>query len=623
MNDTVKKEKKIKKQGPIRTGVLVPFIIVISVIVLFNILLLDRTIKSTIEYLGEKANGAEVNVSSVNTSFKDLRISVSRIQFTDKANPEFNKFEIGNIRFQMLLDALLRGKIVITNAEINNVLINTKRKKKGYVIPPPPANSEEGRATAKILGKAKEEFKGNVIGDIAGMLGGESLGDTSKGIEGSLKSKKRFEELKVEIAEKEKKLDETFKKLPDSKDINDLQKRISDIKWNDLGNLSKAQGVLKEADSAQKDIKKTIKAYDDAQKLVSTSLKEVNASYNEAQKLVDEDIKDVSSRMSIPSLDPTSISKMLFGDDLLSKIEDAKKYQTMAKKYMPPKKGKKEAPIKAERGAGRNYRFGTPKTYPMFWMKLAKIDSKNDQGEIQGQITDITTNQRYINKLTKMNLKADFPSQNIRDISGDIILDFMNEPVMKVNMTVGSYPVKDKALSDSKDAKFIIRNSSVRSEFFGTLKEKTAQFNLNNSFSNIEYEVSAKSKDVGEILNDVASKTKVLTLNAKAKGEWDSLKFDINSNLAKMIQDSTKAVIQEKINKVKNKIKADIDKEIAKTKGEVDSKISKLKSEYTKQIDSAKRELDKITSGLSKKKKDAEKDAKKNMGKNLLKGIKL
>ena len=74
----VKKEKKKKKQGPIRFSAVIPLTVFIALVVAFNIYFLDSIIKSAIEYGGSEANGAEVNVGSVDTSFKELWYRIKR-----------------------------------------------------------------------------------------------------------------------------------------------------------------------------------------------------------------------------------------------------------------------------------------------------------------------------------------------------------------------------------------------------------------------------------------------------------------------------------------------------------------------------------------------------------------
>lgn len=163
------KEKKIKKQktGVIRNAFVAPFLIFSLLIILFTTFLLDMVLRSGFEMIAEKIHGAEVNISSVSTSFSDLRMTISRVQVTDKGAPEYNQFEIGKIEFALLWDALLRAKAVINLAEVSTIKVNTKRSYPGKVN----LGKDAGDAVEDSLNNAKEEFDGNVFGDIAALLG--------------------------------------------------------------------------------------------------------------------------------------------------------------------------------------------------------------------------------------------------------------------------------------------------------------------------------------------------------------------------------------------------------------------------------------------------------------------
>ncbi len=623
-----KKEKKKKgPKGPIRTGAVVPFILIVAAIVAFNILLLDSTIKKSLEFIGGKVINAEVNVGDVNTSFKALKISVKDMQFTDRKNPAYNKLQIGEIDFQLLWDAILRGKFVISLANVKDIMVNTKRTSPGEVYPVE-IDEKTGnyKATQELLDKAEKEFEGNVFGDIAGVLGGGSTGDVSKNIEGSLESKKKFDAIQTGLKTKEQRLSADLKALPSAKDINNLQTRLKNIRWNDLGNIAKAPKVLKEADQLKKDIDKAIGSYAKVQKTVNQSLKDIDRDYKEAQALVNKDIQSVSKRMNLPTLDQASIAKMLFGNEVLDKVRAAKKYQTMAQKYMPPKKEKK-APVKIARKSGRDYQFGKPNSYPMFWLKLAKINSKTEQGTVAGKIENVTNDQNATGRLTTAQVKADFPPMNLRKIEANIKIDHRSDPKAMVDGKVGEFIVENKALSKSDDARFILKKSQAEAHFSGTLTPERADLKINNWFRKIKYDTGAKNAAVAEVLADVAKKNSTLTLDADVKGKWTALKFEIKSNLAAAINNSVRSLIQEKIEKVQAKIKADIEKQIAQSKAQVDAQIAKIKNDANAQINKAKQEIDKVKAQLNSQKKKAEKDAKKKLTNPLkklkIKGLKL
>ena len=59
----------VKKQGPIRTGFVGPAVIVGVVVWLYFLLLFDWQLRIAMQFVGTYLNGAEVNVTSVRTSF--------------------------------------------------------------------------------------------------------------------------------------------------------------------------------------------------------------------------------------------------------------------------------------------------------------------------------------------------------------------------------------------------------------------------------------------------------------------------------------------------------------------------------------------------------------------------
>jgi len=624
-------DKKIKKvKGPIRTGAIVPMLIVSVLVVLFNIFFLDMTIKKTIEVVGVQINGAEVNVGLVNTSFKELKFEVQNIEFTNKNMPERNLFVIGHMKFQMLWDALLRGKIVIDSSQITDILVDTKRAYPGFVIPPS-ENNEASDAAQKLAKKAKEEFKGNIFGDIAGMLSGDSAGDTSAGIQGELKSEKRFKEIEAEIAQKEKDLDKTLSSLPKDKELASLQSRFKSIKWNDLGNIKKAPGVLKKINILKKDVDKNVKTYSAASKKINNNINFLNNSVKNAENLVNEDIKAIEGRMKIPTMDSFAIAKMLFGPEVLSKLDEIKKYKKMAEKYMPPKKTDDEkaaaakAKAKPKRGKGQNYEFGTPNSYPLFWLKVTDIKSKNEQGIVDGKIENITSNQKTINKVSTFVLKADFPPKKIRKISADIKFDQRQKLTADAEIKIGSYPVEEKQFSQSADVEFTVKKSMGNSKFVVKLVEEDISVKLLNRLFKIKYQTSAKNKNVAAVLKGVENKTKVLTLNATGKGTVDNINWKIKSNLADAITSSVKRQVQAKIDAVKNKIRKQVEGKIAAQKKSIDDKVKGMTSKYQGQLDKNKKKFSALTDQINGKKKAGQKSASKSLekkGKDLLKGLK-
>ena len=616
MNDIKK-----KKSGFIRTGAVVPFLIVALVTTLFSIFLLDGVIKRTLEYVGGRINGAEVNVASVSTSFRDLSVEVKGIEFTNSNEPTHNLFEIGRIRFQMMWDAILRAKIVIDESSMTDIKVATKRKSAGEIYPPE-QSSATTEAAKETFKNAKEEFKGNIFGDVSALLAGDSSKDVLKNIEGELKSKQFYKDLEAQVEQKEGELKQMFAELPKGKEIDQYDDRFKAIDWNGLKDLKKAPKILKEADDLKDDVKNTVKKYNEAVKRVETEIKFVEESKKQAEKLIDEDIKALESKMSIPNLDSTAIASVLFGPEFVDSLSKYNKYFEMAKEYMPPKKDTKEVvAAKPARGSGRNYQFGTPRSYPMFLLKLANISSENEQGNVSGKIENITTDQLVINKPTRLELKGNFPPKEITGVNVTAIFDHRQIVNDSIRLSVASFPVADKALSKSDSVNFVMSRAVAATSAEAKLVQDRLSLNLDNTFSSIDYTVGAKTKTVEELLQGVAEEAKTVTLNAQASGTVEKLSFKLKTNLAEIIKTAVGKVLQKKITEARDKIKGDIEEKIGANKAKIDQKLSELKTKYKGEIDKQKGKIDQLTGKIDQK-KDSAKAGLEDKGKDLLKGLK-
>ncbi len=612
--------EKNKKTGLIRTGAAVPFVIVSALIIVFNIFFLDGLIERSIEYFGGRLNGAEVNVGEVSTSFRDLSVEVKEIEFTNSNLPTHNLFEIGSIKFQMMWDAILRAKIVIDESSINDITVGGQRDSAGEVYPPEEEPTQA--VAAQTLSNAKQEFAGNIFGDVANLLSGTDSSEILDEMEGQLKSKQRYEELEKEIDVKEEELKQMLAELPKGKEIDQYDDRVKAINWNDLKDLKKAPGVLKEANDVQKDITSTIKKYDEAQKRVKSEIDYVKQSTKEIEKLVSQDVKALEQKMSLPELDSQSIARILFGAEFVDSLGKYIKYFAMAKEYMPPPKSERQPEVvKKPRGEGRNYQFGTPTSYPMFWLKLAQISSQNEQGDVAGRITDVTTDQGITDKPTQAEVSANFPSQAVLGVKSLVTLDHRQGINDSIELSVASFPVGEKQLSDSDDVTFTMASARAATSARAALVNDQVSLEIKNNFSQIDYTVDASSKMVKELLGVVAADASSVSLDAKASGTLEKLDFSIRSNLGDIIKDALSRHLQQKISEAKRKIQHKVDAQLASHKAKVNQKVAALNDKYMGEIDQAKGKINQLNAQIDGKKNSAG-NSLEEKGKDALKSLK-
>jgi len=106
----------------------IPFVVVVGVVTLFNILFLDVIIKKVLISAGESVFGAKVEVRYLRTGFSDLSVTIKDLSIADKDDVWKNLFETEKIRFALKPLPLLSAKFNIDEVSIEGMRFGTQRK---------------------------------------------------------------------------------------------------------------------------------------------------------------------------------------------------------------------------------------------------------------------------------------------------------------------------------------------------------------------------------------------------------------------------------------------------------------------------------------------------------------
>ncbi len=124
----------------------------------------DNMVKDYTVRAMTKANGAEVNLESIDLSLLGGRIGASGIQVTDANKPENNQVAIDKIAADASVYDLLLGKLILENVEVSNVRFDQKRATPGEVVAVPAVGPEpfdpcEYTVTPENIAKLEKYFK--------------------------------------------------------------------------------------------------------------------------------------------------------------------------------------------------------------------------------------------------------------------------------------------------------------------------------------------------------------------------------------------------------------------------------------------------------------------------------
>lgn len=631
MTDTTP-EKKVKKKGPIRFEAIIPVFVLSLITFLYFSYYFDRHLKSLIEYVGTQANGAEVNVDSVNTSFIRGSFTLNRFQVTDKTRPTHNSLEIGKMNFKYLWDALLRMKFVVEDASITDIQLQSPRKTPGRVLPPEPAKPSKLNAIQdQVMAQIKNKYGSNVLGDLMKLLEGGDYKDQLETIRGTLKSEERAKAMLADVQGKKEFWDGKVKELSDTKKIKEIEAEIQAIS-KQKNVLEQAQGVKKLTDLL-KDVEKQYKEVQTASKQLQTEVAAVTQYPKELQTLVNQDVASLKDRFSIPKIDFKDMAMHLFAGEFAGHIASARKYQALAEQYMPEKKKDQEEVLPPKRSEGKNYQFPVTTGYPLFWLKRAAISSKGTadsySGNVSGELTNVTTAPKQIGKPLVLDMRGDFPTAQIMGVKAVVTLDHTKTIAKQMAMIqVNSFNVPEKLFVNDDKIKFGFMNANGSTTLNATLSEEKLNINWNSSLTKPQFLVETSNKIAKEILTNVVNNIPVIHINGLASGTFSNLDMSISSNLGDELGSGFQREIGLKVTEAQNKITALVDEKINQPREQLLAQISgnnknlaslgNLQELYKNNQERIESEIKKLKEGGTNKALD---DLKKK-GKNIFKGIK-
>ena len=627
MNDKVTKAPK--KKGPIRFEAIIPVAVIYVAAYAYFAWFFDQHLKQGIEYVATQANGAEVNVAAVRTSFLRGTFDLDGLEVTDKEQPTRNILSLDNVHFGYMWDALLRMKFVVDEASINQVQVYSPRKKAGFVLPPEPAKpSKLDQMQKEVISQVKQEYAQNMLGDLISLLEGADPKDQLEKIREELASEKRVKEMIEDVKTKQETWDKDIKRLTDTSKIKELESEIQTLK-GEKNVLKQVQGI-KEVTDKLKDIQKQAKEAQKAGKKLETEIRAVAAYPKEVEALVKNDIASLKNRFQIPQLDVKDMAMALFSKELGGYISQARKYQALAKQYLPEKKEREEV-LPPPRSVGKSYEFPITKSYPLFWLKKAAISSKGTadsySGNVTGELTNVTTSPKWVKKPTVLDLRGDFPGSQVFGVKATLTADFTRETARQMlDMRVNEFAIPSRDFSKSDKLKFGITKASGSTVITAHLEEDQVKMNWTGTITKPQWLVEAKSKLAQELLTGIVDGIPVVFINGSVGGTWKNLDMKINSNLGDELGNGMKEQVGKKIQEAEGKLKAMVDEKIKlpqqqlmsqlNTNGDLLSQIKNIDKFY-------KNNEDKIKAEIAKLQKGGGAGSLKDKGKKLLKGFSL
>jgi uncharacterized protein (TIGR03545 family) len=590
----------------IRWKAFIPVAIILGSIFIFYFFFLNGLLKCGFIKVNELAFGAKAEVDYFHFQISDLSIEIRGYRVADKDNPMRNLFDIGRIHSDLLLLPLLEKKFVINELALQNASFNTPRKTSGAL-----KHKEKKKVEKKKSGKPLINIDLNFnMNSIMKEFPISELMDKQ-----SLKSIELVKQINTESEQKLKNWEQKVDSIDYKADSDEAQSALKDLQTikevNTLDDITSAKAKIDRVRAIQKKLSarveemKSIKKDFDADKEYFTDVTKTikNATTDDYNKV----LKDIN----LNQFNLKNLSKGIFGAVIYSKIEKAMGIVEKVRKFIP--KDKKSDNLKKEKKKekkmikGINVAFPKEKSYPGFLIKLINVSGEsklenNAKLLLNGTIKGITSDQ----DLYGAPLVIDLEGKKIGDGGYNFLLNGTIDHRKNIDQEKFELAMKNIDMSGfSFGSSSMLPPKFEKGEGFVDFEMLFAStsyiMNLDAGMKNIKLQKVEynKSNQLESIVQNIYSDLNIITLKSQYKSDANGDDFSLTSNLDEYFNQQMRKILDQKIQEVKDKVKAELDARINKARAELDSKLNGRWQELQSKFGLKQTSLDSTTKQLT------------------------
>ena len=599
-----------KKQGIIRWKSVVPGITTLVVAGLLAFFFLDWSVEWAIEKAGTMANGAKVDVGSVDIGWRSASITINRLQVTDKSAPMTNAFEVASMKFAINPKPLFWRKFIIETGEINGIQTGTPRSWSGAI---PQAPAEPGTEAAKAKKAEGPDATKEALKALKGNISDQFDPDKLKPED--LASYRKVQEEKARIAnisgQWEGQVD-ALKTDSVTAQANALIAKVNAGNYSGAAGAKQAAADLKEAQRLQAEVKKL---QDNATKTRNSINSEVKATQNTVSQIDSLKKQDMETAMKVGGglFSAEGLTRAVLGPEWTGKVDTALGWFRNIRKFMP-KKTKEGKPAPPPTRRGENIEFKFHYNWPTFHMKKATLSGKTSGDspiEYKGTLTDVTSDPVKVGKPIVLAV-AGSAKGGAKSLKLSATLDYTKEKAREaIKFNYSGMELANVALGNlggPAGIKSGRANISCDIETSGEAVNGQVNFNAKPVKLSHDMEADAAKAKLMSAVHDAILGMDTLQVTFLVSGKLSSPNVGIKSSMDKAFQSAVNAAMKKELDAARAKYQAKIN-------GMVDGEKNKLSSQVTdnskkalgklgvksSQIDSAKGQLDKVVADLKKK----------------------
>lgn len=607
-----------KPKSMLRYEALIPLLLIVGCGWAYGFFFLDHHLKKAAEYGLTQALDVEVNISSLSTHLTQGRLEVLGIDITDATMPNRNRVSIGKVAFGFNWDALLRGKVVIEEASILQIAQYTPRKKPGKVLPkstePSRAAAILKDAAAKAQQAGEAQYNRSPISDVIGLLEGKDSTLLLKNLENKLETPKQLGIIGSRLSDAQTQWDTAGKTLSEA--TNDLQTRWTALSKPNIQNIQDIQLWVASANALQSRVTHHYTSFTNTQKQFGDTLTSIERAVQGLNGTIAKDANSVTESLALPQIAPDSLSAYVLNtyfQDYMGYVATATDW---ANTYLPPNllhKKQKYTLTPIPRKKGVVYTYGTPTSYPLFWLKAATISSKPAPGEkyvgkLEGHLYHLSTDQRISQNPFSLTFQGDFPGLNIYGLYATLVIDRRTSlPKDALSLGIEAYPIDALNLLESDIFSLMLTQAIAKLHVTVQRTGTEGRIHLQQRFDQTRFLVKSPQILVQEISTDALSTLTQVTVEAKAEGPFNNMGLSVQSDLGEALSQGFTRAISGRLQREKERLEQEITKTLDAEKAKIQAQLDAFTERYNAQVATVKSGITSLEKDINQQKAALEK----------------
>ncbi|MCL1972475.1 MAG: TIGR03545 family protein [Endomicrobia bacterium] len=623
-----------------RRTFIVPTAVITALIFIFFIFYLDVYLKRAFISTGQLIFGAKVEVGSLKTRFIGLSVNIRDIKIGDKDNEFKNLADIEYVNFGVRFIPLLSMKFIVDDMTVDGIKWGTARTASNKLAPKkrketkPAEESFASRAVREMKNKAVEEHNAlpsvRQFGEIQNQINNfspQSIVDMA-GIQSVRKVQDSYVNLMGRTDAYSKKIDE-FDVKSQIADITALTDAVSQTNINTAADAQALKDNLSMLNEEKKSLEQTyadLKAIKDS--LIKDAKEQQNA-FKDISLLINQDIDNIASKLSVPSLDLKNVTRMLFREIWMQRVDKELYYMNLIRKYMPERNTEESnRPEPRERIRGREIVYPIQNRLPKLWIVSIKLSgTSGGEGKegvpitFSGIAKNISSDQKLTGQKTTFEVKGDDMSQTltlegsfnrVADVAEDII-SFTTEGMDAVRLGIpeGDYTPSFKEAQAKIYAEFMMLGSDFITK--AGIYINGLQYDCESrDFQGVSPEIIRYVDMLWHGINSMNIEASMSVLKD------EGIKFDFTSDIDKLLGYRFNNIINAAIGDIKDRIRKEITQYVDSQRSVLQADADKYGSQIQKELESKMNDIQKKINEVKKLIADKENEIKKSAVSSLL-----